>query len=428
MTQGNENLDGKEALRYSPSQVEWATAEFIRSPPPKTILAIPYAAFICLVLAITGSYFLKIPISISGTGLLKPEMIPIPVMAKSNATVTSLLVTENQNVKKGQLLFTTDQEIDSKNRANLKKFLTNHRSFVARIKENRCNTVCLNTQKAFVDLNTSSSFTVNSTVKDLIDKVTFATLELIETAMQVDKSKFALREQYRQISAATSQLASLEKSKTASLLGPKVEQLNAQIGQAKSIITDKTNELKSNRDRALAKAEVVIKRLAPDIEEYQGAQEYSSPIDGYIWKMNLSTAGQSLFSGLELMQIIPESSELIATIAVKNEDISLLVPGMKTAIDLKALPEKEFETLFAKLEQVSPTAEVPKGGEGGSIPEGSKYLITARLEKQSFMKNGQEYKFRNGMELEGRVITKEERLLVLGFKKLLRLTDKFDSK
>ena len=51
------------------------------------------------------------------------------------------------------------------------------------------------------------------------------------------------------------------------------------------------------------------------------------------------------------------------------------------------------------------------------------YLVVVSLDRQSFVKDKQEFPFRSGMQLEGRVVTRHESMLVNFIHKLFSISD-----
>ena len=102
------NPQKTEALHYETSKVSWATASFIRTPPPLLARVALYFGASAFVAFLVFSYFYRVPDAVDGSGNLHYGTAAIAVRSASAANVTAISVHTSQYVDLGAALFETD--------------------------------------------------------------------------------------------------------------------------------------------------------------------------------------------------------------------------------------------------------------------------------------------------------------------------------
>ncbi len=143
-----------------------------------------------------------------------------------------------------------------------------------------------------------------------------------------------------------------------------------------------------------------------------------APVSGIVHHIAVSGEGQFIAKGTEVLEIIPKGAEFVAELAVANKDISQVSVGLPVIIRLDAFPERTHGTINGKVESI-PLSLTPSGDP--TVPPA--YLVTVKLDRQSFTKGKQEYKFRSGMQLDGRMVTRHESMLSNFLHKLFSISE-----
>ena len=94
-------------LRYHPSKVAWATAQFVARPPSMFASWYTYLILLAIPALLTGAYFWHVPIGINAQGTLVPREPMVTVGITHDARVTQVHVKNSQAVAQGELLFNT---------------------------------------------------------------------------------------------------------------------------------------------------------------------------------------------------------------------------------------------------------------------------------------------------------------------------------
>ena len=81
-----------------------------------------------------------------------------------------------------------------------------------------------------------------------------------------------------------------------------------------------------------------------------------APIDGVLQQVSITTVGQVVNTGQQLMLVAPNDGPLQVEILVSNLDIGFVRPGQEVAIKVDAFPFTRFGVLHAKVLKIAPDA------------------------------------------------------------------------
>ncbi len=149
-----------------------------------------------------------------------------------------------------------------------------------------------------------------------------------------------------------------------------VEQTNAdiaydqgQLAEAKASETTSNRSIQQNKNESLAKQQ---QALVDALEKRPAAQQdlakamlrqtmrtLSSPIDGTVQQLAVTTIGQVVTSGQSLLVVVPTDGSINIEAQVDNKDIGFLMPGQEAIIKVDAFPFTRYGTLDGTVTQVS---------------------------------------------------------------------------
>ena len=95
-------------------------------------------------------------------------------------------------------------------------------------------------------------------------------------------------------------------------------------------------------EQKLAKAEAAIEHLT-----------LKAPIAGTVQASALTTIGQVVSSGQELMRIVPEDAGLEIEVYVLNKDIGFVKPGQEAIVKVESFPFTQYGTILARVTRVA---------------------------------------------------------------------------
>ena len=84
-----------------------------------------------------------------------------------------------------------------------------------------------------------------------------------------------------------------------------------------------------------------------------GRMALSSPIDGVVLGLSVTTVGQVIGSGDEIMRIVPEDASLEIECYLANRDIGFVKPGQTAVVKIESFPFTRYGTLSAEVRRVA---------------------------------------------------------------------------
>ncbi|WP_026970939.1 HlyD family type I secretion periplasmic adaptor subunit [Aliagarivorans marinus] len=128
-----------------------------------------------------------------------------------------------------------------------------------------------------------------------------------------------------------------------------------------------------------------------------------SPVKGTVKKIYLNTVGGVVQPGLSVMEIVPIEDKLLVEAKIQPKDIAFLRPGLKTVVKFSAYDFSIYGGLDGQLEQISADTIVDE--EGNSF-----YLVKVRTE-QSALGDNQDLAIIPGMLANVDIITGKKSIL-----------------
>lgn len=162
-----------------------------------------------------------------------------------------------------------------------------------------------------------------------------------------------------------------------------------------------------------------------------------SPIDGTIQSSSVTSIGQVVTVGQDLMRIVPADAALEVEVYMPNKDIGFIKTGQEAVVKLEAFPFTRYGTVPAKVVKVAADAIPepdatrregdPTAREGASMFAGADRIqnlvfpVTLRLEKDHIRADGADARLSPGMAAVAEVRTGERRILEYVFSPMLKV-------
>ncbi len=190
----------------------------------------------------------------------------------------------------------------------------------------------------------------------------------------------------------------------------------------KSFIADNAEKL----DEAERQVSIFRQRLArADLELDQTT--IRSPIDGVVQSSALTTIGQVVNPGDELMRVVPDDAGLEIECYLPNKDIGFVKPGQSAVLKIESFPFTRYGTIEATVTRVAKDAiPEPDANLAEADPTRTKlagkrsgadrlqnlvYPVTLRPSRLSLDVDGSKVPLRAGMALTVEIKTGERRLI-----------------
>jgi hemolysin D len=167
----------------------------------------------------------------------------------------------------------------------------------------------------------------------LVEKGAGSKVSLIDALERVQTEKTTLKSQIGQRDQADANLKVLDQEKQKSIAAFIAEN-SQKLADAKRQVDD--------YEQRLVKTRLKSGRLA-----------LTSPIDGVVMGLSVTTAGQVLSSGEEVMRIVPRDAKLEIEAYLANKDVAFVKPGQKAVIKLEAFPFLRYGTILATVDHVA---------------------------------------------------------------------------
>ncbi|MDH3738760.1 MAG: HlyD family type I secretion periplasmic adaptor subunit, partial [Alphaproteobacteria bacterium] len=132
--------------------------------------------------------------------------------------------------------------------------------------------------------------------------------------------------------------------------------IQAALAEAKQRLEERESQFRSEALLERNAIEVELTALTETISAEQdrvARTDVRSPVDGIIKEINVTTIGQVVQPGLDLVEIVPLDDSLLIEAEVRPADIAFLRPGQPAVVKLTAYDFTLYGTLHGELERIS---------------------------------------------------------------------------
>lgn len=142
--------------------------------------------------------------------------------------------------------------------------------------------------------------------------------------------------------------------------------------------------------------------------------ELRAPTDGVVALVNLQGPGQVVQPGEQLMTIVPDNEALMADVAIPNDKMAFLKTGQVFKLQFPAYPFQQYGTVDGTVKLIDAAPSVSSKGV-------STYRGLILLNRDWITCNGERIKLRKGLDVQARLATRKQRLLLQKLEPLLKL-------
>ncbi len=171
--------------------------------------------------------------------------------------------------------------------------------------------------------------------------------------------------------------------------------------------TEKASAFKSDALAKLTQARTDLAALKENA--WSGADKVArtkvrSPVAGIVKTINVTTVGQVVQPGSNLVEIVPLNDTLLVEAQVRPQDIAFLRPGLEAVVKLTAYDFAIYGGLKARVEQIGIDSVTPEKGE-------PYYPVRVRTDRRSLAYKGEQLPIIPGMVAEVDVLTGRKTVL-----------------
>lgn len=228
----------------------------------------------------------------------------------------------------------------------------------------------------------------------LVQRGAAARIELIrldarinETAGQLEGARLALP----RIESALAESQSRRKEKE---LNERAE-LRGQLSEARVQLASLEQTLKADYDRV-------------------DRTEVRAPVTGLVKTLHVTTLGQVVKPGVDIVEIIPTDDSLLIETRIRPQDIAFLRPNLEAVVRLTAYDYTLYGTLKAKVEHIGADTITNERGE-------TFYMVRARTDRATLEKDGRSLPIIPGMVANVDILTGKKTVLAYLAKPITRM-------
>lgn len=328
--------------------------------------------------------FVKIKVSVQSSGILRPAIKTASLKSTANGKVLQQLVTENQNVKKGQLLFVIGAPAQEERKIFLHTRIEEVTSFTHDLKV----------------------LIANPTQKENFLKTSFYAQSLQNFNQKLIES----RTKYLKSKTDYERNSKLYEEKVIAAVD--YENFKFEFDKAKNdleTIAENQQSTWQNELRVFEKELNDLKSQMTQLEKEQESYSIIAPVSGTIQNMSGTHLGSNVFVNQELAQLSPDTT-LLAEIYVSPSDIGMIQENMQVKIKIDAYDYNQWGFVTGFVKEISEDIYVRQDKHFFEV---KCVLDNSKLS----LRNGYQGKLKKGMSLNANFIVTERTLWQLLYDK-----------
>jgi len=186
-----------------------------------------------------------------------------------------------------------------------------------------------------------------------------------------------------------------------------VPRLRAAIAEAESERSQHSANFRAEALKELNQIDVEIATRAEGIKseaDKVARTDLRAPVRGLVQSLHVSTIGQVVKPGQDIVEIVPVDDTLLIEARVATRDVAFLKPDQEANVKISAYEYAMYGTLKGRLERISPDAVSTEKGE-------SYYVILLRTDRAYLEKDGRHLPIIPGMAAEVDMLTGQHTVL-----------------
>ncbi|MEA3498911.1 MAG: HlyD family type I secretion periplasmic adaptor subunit [Campylobacterota bacterium] len=191
------------------------------------------------------------------------------------------------------------------------------------------------------------------------------------------------------------------------------------IKESENKIAEKINMFKSEAAKELQKVSSEMNRYQSKVISERDKLDKTiilSPVDGIIKQINFNTIGGVVRSGVDLMEIVPNSKILLVEAKISPRDIAFINPSQKAIVKITAYDFSIYGGLDGKIVEISADSIKDKDTKDGK----TYYKIVIQTDKNYLEKDGKHFSIIPGMVASVDIVTGQKTILDFILKPILK--------
>ncbi len=236
----------------------------------------------------------------------------------------------------------------------------------------------------------------------------------LELVRNLERSKAASRSEVLTLEGKVNDLQGALKGTELAL--PRLRAATSEVGDRR---TEKIAAFRSDALQKIASARVEMSALAEASrsgEDKLARTTVTAPTAGIVKTVNVSTPGQVIQPGHNLLEIVPLNENLLVEAQVRPQDIAFLRPGQAAKVKISAYDPSIYGALDARVEQIGADSTTTEKGE-------TYYLIRVRTNASHLEYGGEALPIIPGMVADVDIVTGSKSVMTYLTKPMIRIRD-----
>jgi adhesin transport system membrane fusion protein len=192
------------------------------------------------------------------------------------------------------------------------------------------------------------------------------------------------------------------------------------ISEANNRISEKLNSFRAQASDELQKTASLINKFEAKLvgeEDKVAKTAILSPVDGIVKQLNFNTIGGVVKSGMDLIEIVPQSDILLVEAKIDPKDIAFINPSQKAIVKITAYDFSIYGGLVGKIVEISADSIVDEN----SKEDKSYYRVIVKTDKNYLERNGKKLPIIPGMIASVDIVTGKKTILDFILKPILKV-------
>ncbi len=189
--------------------------------------------------------------------------------------------------------------------------------------------------------------------------------------------------------------------------------------EAQNRIDEKLQNFKAEASNDYQKIQKELRKYAARLVSEEDKLDKTviiSPVDGIVKQININTIGGVVRSGVDLIEIVPQSEVLLVEAKIDPKDIAFINPKQKAIVKITAYDFSIYGGLEAKIVEISADSIIDKE----SKEQKSYYRVLVKTNKNYLERNGEKLPIIPGMIASVDIITGKKTILDFIMKPILK--------
>ncbi len=412
---------GHEALIYKPTKVSWALHSVVMRKESRLDRNFFYFLILSICLLVLYGFIAQKAIVIDTQGTIINSSNPRPVSSEAAFKVEKILIQDNKQVKKGDIILygigylePAEMEIVQKRLTIIGQILTVNREegFKRNAELEQINSkVVLNGIKAVVD---DQIIAEAVRLQNLVNRYLQASKTFINLPLITNNLSYKIK-------STKIKIFEIEKRKAQEMLATEYEELKSQLIELEATLSDRKLNTERELDSVESELAVELQSFTSKLKKKNDSMIFIAQTDGIIRYNELTSQGQLISPGTIIYYIVQNESEFVAELKIQNRDISKVQKNQEVKLDIEAFPASEYGIQTGRISEIN--QKIIKKEENNNARE---FVAIVKLDNQ-YISHGDKkiYGIRNGMVLSAKVVTKYEKMIAFVIKKLLQIKDEY---